>query len=192
MSQWKIKNKKFSQVRTNIIALGWNWITMICWCQINPEIHCSPGMHNVQSKQNKKHFTNQWKRLENGPFWAHLWCRFFFDKSVFKILGNFNYHCPNRAQRLWHDTHDIFSCLDLWRIHDKNATFWTSHEFQMSMLEMFKNHNFSQIQHFGPASEKKPPFVNFIMHPAQPSEGRLGRVHFIFFHIQISTRLLQV
>ena len=32
----------------------------------------------------------------------------------------------------------------------------------------------------------------FIMHPAQPSEARLGGVHFIFHHIQILTRLLQV
>ena len=31
----------------------------------------------------------------------------------------------------------------------------------------------------------------FIMHPAQPSEARLGGVHFIFRHVQICTRLLQ-
>ena len=31
----------------------------------------------------------------------------------------------------------------------------------------------------------------FIMHPAQPSEARLGGVHLIFWHIQICTRLLQ-
>ena len=31
----------------------------------------------------------------------------------------------------------------------------------------------------------------FIMHPAQPSEARLGGVQFIFRHIQILTRLLQ-
>ena len=28
------------------------------------------------------------------------------------------------------------------------------------------------------------------MHPARPSEARLGRVHSIFFHIQICSRLL--
>ena len=33
--------------------------------------------------------------------------------------------------------------------------------------------------------------VSFIMHPAQPSEARLGGVHFIFRLIQICTRLLQ-
>ena len=31
-----------------------------------------------------------------------------------------------------------------------------------------------------------------IMHPAQSSEARLGGVHFIFRHIQIPTRLLEV
>ena len=34
--------------------------------------------------------------------------------------------------------------------------------------------------------------VAIIMHPAQASEARLGGVHFIFRHIQIPTRLLQV
>ena len=29
------------------------------------------------------------------------------------------------------------------------------------------------------------------MHPAQPSKARLGRVHFIFPHIQICNRVLQ-
>ena len=29
------------------------------------------------------------------------------------------------------------------------------------------------------------------MHPAQPSKARLGMVHFIFWHIQICSRLLQ-
>ena len=33
--------------------------------------------------------------------------------------------------------------------------------------------------------------ISFIMHPAQPSEARLGGVHFIFRHIQICTRLLK-
>ena len=32
---------------------------------------------------------------------------------------------------------------------------------------------------------------HLIMHPVQPSEARLGVVHFIFLHIQICTRLLQ-
>ena len=39
--------------------------------------------------------------------------------------------------------------------------------------------------------EMKDKLFFFIMHPAQPSEARLGGVHFIFRHIQILTRLLQ-
>ena len=35
-------------------------------------------------------------------------------------------------------------------------------------------------------------YTAFIMHPAQPSEAKLGRVHFTFCHIQIIFRLLQV
>ena len=43
-----INDIKFYQARTKIIALGWNWVTMVFFGQTNPKIHCSPGMHNVQ------------------------------------------------------------------------------------------------------------------------------------------------
>ena len=46
--QCEIKDIKFYQARTKIIALGWYWVTMIFFGQINPKIHCSPGMHHVQ------------------------------------------------------------------------------------------------------------------------------------------------
>ena len=48
MRQCEIKDIKFYQVRTKIIALGWYWVTMIFFGQINPKIHCSPDMHHVQ------------------------------------------------------------------------------------------------------------------------------------------------
>ena len=47
------------------------------------------------------------------------------------------------------------------------------------------------IVHPAQPSEARLGRVHFIVHPAQPSEVRLGRVHFIFRHIQICTRLLQ-
>ena len=64
MRQCEIKDIKFYQARTKIIALGWYWVTMIFFGQMNPKIHCSPGMHNVQVIT-KNYCTNQWKRLEN-------------------------------------------------------------------------------------------------------------------------------
>ena len=48
--QCEIKDIKFYQVRTKIIAPGWYWVTMILFGQINPKIHNSPAMHNVQDK----------------------------------------------------------------------------------------------------------------------------------------------
>ena len=48
MRQCEIKDIKLYQARTKVIALGWYWETMIFFGQINPKIHCSPGMHNVQ------------------------------------------------------------------------------------------------------------------------------------------------
>ena len=48
MRQCEIKDIKLYQARTKVIALGWYWVTMIFFCQINPKIHGSPGIHNVQ------------------------------------------------------------------------------------------------------------------------------------------------
>ena len=41
---------KLCKVKIKLIALGWYLVTMIFWCQTNPEIHCSPAMHIVQDK----------------------------------------------------------------------------------------------------------------------------------------------
>ena len=49
MRRCGINDTKFYQVRTKIIALGCYWVTMTCLGQINPKIHCSPDMHNVQA-----------------------------------------------------------------------------------------------------------------------------------------------
>ena len=38
-------------MRIKLIALGWYWVTMIFWCQTNPEIHCTPAMYNVPDKK---------------------------------------------------------------------------------------------------------------------------------------------
>ena len=46
--QCEIKDIKLYQARTKVIDLGWYWVTIIFFGQINPKNHCSPGMHNVQ------------------------------------------------------------------------------------------------------------------------------------------------
>ena len=48
---------------------------------------------------------------------------------------------------LWNAEDDRF--LDFWRTHNKNATFWTSLVFQMSVLDRFENNNFCQFWRFG-------------------------------------------
>ena len=90
MRQCEIKDIKLYQVRTKIIALGCYWVTMIFFGQINPKIHYSPGMHNVQVKT-KKFRTNQLKRPENGPFSVHLWCSFYgYPVFVVTYLSKIN------------------------------------------------------------------------------------------------------
>ena len=39
---------------SSFLRWGWYWVTLIFWCQVNPAIHCSQGMHNVKVKT--KHF----------------------------------------------------------------------------------------------------------------------------------------
>ena len=53
MRQDEIKEIKLCQVRKKVIALGWYWVAMIFLGQINPKIHCSPGMHYLQGKTKK-------------------------------------------------------------------------------------------------------------------------------------------
>ena len=48
MRHFEILVIKLCQVKIKLIALGWYWVTMIFCCQTNPEIHCSPTMHDVQ------------------------------------------------------------------------------------------------------------------------------------------------
>ena len=46
MSHCEIKVFKLCQQGIKLIDLGWYWVTMIFWCQANPEIHCPQAMHN--------------------------------------------------------------------------------------------------------------------------------------------------
>ena len=42
---------------SSFLRWGWYWVPLIFWCQVNPAIHCSQGMHNVEVKT--KHFLNK-------------------------------------------------------------------------------------------------------------------------------------
>ena len=53
MRQGEFKDIKLCKVKIKLICLGWYLITMIFWCQTNPEIHSSPAMNNVQNRTKK-------------------------------------------------------------------------------------------------------------------------------------------
>ena len=74
MWQCEFKGIKLCKVKIKLISLGWYLVTMIFWCQINPEIHCSQVMHNVQDKT---------KSHENLPFSAHLLFSFSWYPCVY-------------------------------------------------------------------------------------------------------------
>ena len=40
-------------VKTKVIALGWLWVTLISWCQMNRNGHSSPVQHKVEVKPYK-------------------------------------------------------------------------------------------------------------------------------------------
>ena len=40
-------------MKIKLIALDWQWVTLISWCQMNRLVHSSPVMHNVEGKTHK-------------------------------------------------------------------------------------------------------------------------------------------
>ena len=88
MRQCEIKDIKLYQVRTKIIALGWYWVTMIFFGQINPKIHYSPGMNSVQVKTKKlscKSMKASWKWTIFGSFLVQfLWIPCFWSQISLK------------------------------------------------------------------------------------------------------------
>ena len=71
MRQCEFKDIKLCKVKIKLIALGWYLVTMIFRCQTNPEIHCSPVMHNVQDKTKNllyKLVKESWKFTIFGSF----------------------------------------------------------------------------------------------------------------------------
>ena len=40
-------------MKTILIALDWNWVTLIYLCQMNRDVHSSPAMHKVKGKTHK-------------------------------------------------------------------------------------------------------------------------------------------
>ena len=71
MRQCEFKDIKLCQVKIKLIALGWYWVTMIFFGQINSKIHYSPGMPNVQVKTIKlsyKLVKASWKLTIFGSF----------------------------------------------------------------------------------------------------------------------------
>ena len=37
-------------VKIKLIALDWQWVTLISWCQMNRDVHSSPAMHKVEGE----------------------------------------------------------------------------------------------------------------------------------------------
>ena len=88
--QCEFKDIKLCQVKIKFIALGWYWVTMIFLGQINPKIHYSPGMHNVQVITKKKSYKSvkaSWKWTIFGSFMVQfLWITCFCSHISLKNL----------------------------------------------------------------------------------------------------------
>ena len=51
-------------LKTKVIALDWQWVTLGSWCQMNRNGHCSPVKHKVEGKPHQilgKNGDNVWK-----------------------------------------------------------------------------------------------------------------------------------
>ena len=63
-------------VKIKLIALDWQWVTMISWCQMNRLGHSSPDMHKVEGKT---HTILEKLRIMSGKstlFW-HFFVKYF-------------------------------------------------------------------------------------------------------------------
>ena len=75
--------------------------------------HCQPAVLSLQSAEAARKtsffvFPGHKRTKEISFLAAITLVRQILFRSVFKILGKFHYHCPNRAQRLYY--------VNLWRI----------------------------------------------------------------------------
>ena len=59
-------------VKIKLIALDWQWVTLISWCQMNRDIHSSPAIHKVEGET---HYFCE--KLKITPWKSTLFWRFF-------------------------------------------------------------------------------------------------------------------
>ena len=63
-------------VKIKLIALDWQWVTLISWCQMNRLGHSSPVMHKIEGKT---HNILEKLKITSGKstlFWHFLWSIF--------------------------------------------------------------------------------------------------------------------
>ena len=63
-------------VKIKLIALDWQWVTLISWCQMNCLGHCPPVMHKVEGKT---HTILEKLKITSGKstlFW-HFFVKYF-------------------------------------------------------------------------------------------------------------------
>ena len=53
MRPWLNELQKECCVKTKVIALDWQWVTLRSWCQMNHNGHSSPVKHKVEGKPHK-------------------------------------------------------------------------------------------------------------------------------------------
>ena len=104
-------------MKKKLIALDWNWVTLIYWCQKNCDVHSSPAMPKVEGNPHK--FLEKLKvTSRKSTFFGHFFLK--FSQITFVNICNSlntNYITPI-----------LYTCLTLfWYIFTLLLTIWWFH-----------------------------------------------------------------
>ena len=99
-------------VKIKLIALDWQWVTLISWCQINHDIHSSPAMHKVEGETHyflEKLKIMPWKLTLFWRFFVKLFCSHLY-------FSKYKWYYPNTSHMS--DFVLIFFSLYCWLFND--------------------------------------------------------------------------
>ena len=101
-------------VKTKVIALDWQWVTLRSWCQMNRNGHSSPVKHKVEGKQ-KNILEKLMITSGKSTFFGHFFVKYFRSPvftSVFLLIQMIK---PLYFTHVWLCVDLIFALLmDIW------------------------------------------------------------------------------
>ena len=94
-------------VKIKLIALDWQWVTLISWCQMNRDIDSSPAIHKMEGET---HFFLE--KLRIRPWKSTFFWRFFCEVISDHFCSHLFFFLKIQMILPQYFTH-VWLCLDL-------------------------------------------------------------------------------